>query len=150
MEKPTGVRIAMSAIVLAFVAAQLVPVRRTNPAVTFDIPAPDDVKAVLRRSCYDCHSNETLWPWYAYVAPASWLVAHDVHEARKELNFSTWREYRVDKRARHLEDLLEEIDEDEMPPRIYRLVHPGRSLSDAEKALLRAWVVSGRDGGDAP
>jgi hypothetical protein len=126
------------AVLLA--ALQLVPVERSNPPVDFELPSPPPVRAVLQRSCYDCHSHETDWPWYARVAPVSWKVAYDVAQARSELNFSTWRAYRPDKRARLLEDVLEEVDEGHMPPRLYRLLHPGARLSDAERAALRRWV----------
>ena len=76
--------------VVLFVAIQLVPVDRSNPPVEADLEAPEAVTAVLRTACYDCHSNETHWPWYSYVAPVSWLVAHDVEEARSEFSFSRW------------------------------------------------------------
>src|SRR5438874_1058331 len=90
-----------SAIALGtvLVAIQLVPVERTNPSATKPIEAPAEVTAVLRRSCYDCHSNETRWPWYAYVAPVSWLVADDVKDGRAKLNFSSWGDYPLAKRA---------------------------------------------------
>ncbi len=73
-------------------AIQLVPVNRSNPTVEADLEAPEAVTAVLRTACYDCHSNETHWPWYSYVAPVSWLVAHDVEEARSEFSFSHWEQ----------------------------------------------------------
>src|SRR5512137_3175038 len=75
-------------VVLA--ALQLVPVTRTNPPVTAAVPAPPEVAAILRRACFDCHSHETVWPLQAYLAPFSWLVAHDVKEGREELDFSAW------------------------------------------------------------
>jgi heme-binding protein len=65
-------------ILLALIVMQFVPVERTNPPVEQEVPAPANVRAMLRRACYDCHSNETRWPWYSHVAPVSWLVAHDV------------------------------------------------------------------------
>ena len=70
------------------VALQLVPIDRDNPPVDFDMPAPSAVKSILKRSCYDCHSHETRWPWYGYVAPVPWLLAYNVAEARSELNLS--------------------------------------------------------------
>ena len=94
-------------------------------------------------SCYDCHSHETRWPWYAFVAPVSWMVAHDVTDAREELNFSTWRAYRPDQRERLREKMLEEVEEGEMPPRLYRLLHPDAELDATELELLRAWAADG-------
>jgi len=76
--------------VIPFLGVQLVPVDRTNPPVESAVAAPAEVRSILRRSCFNCHSYETEWPWYGYVAPLSWLVAHHVHEAREEMNFSTW------------------------------------------------------------
>jgi len=142
-------RLLGGAVVLA--ALQLVPVDRDNPPVSSDLSAPAAVGEILRGSCYDCHSHETRWPWYAWVAPVSWKVAYDVGEARSELNFSTWRSYRPDKRRRLLEDVLEEVDEDEMPPLSYRLLHPAAPLSAEERGTLRAWILDGAErSGRAP
>ena len=80
------------------------PVDRENPPVTGDIGAPSEVDAILRTSCYDCHSNETVWPWYSYLAPASWLVAEDVEHGREHLNFSEWTSYESGKRIHKLEE----------------------------------------------
>ncbi|MEJ2720875.1 MAG: heme-binding domain-containing protein, partial [bacterium] len=78
-------------IVLAVlvVAIQFVPIDRSNPPIGENINAPAAVTRILRESCYDCHSNETRWPWYAYVAPVSWMLSLHVHEGRDHLNFST-------------------------------------------------------------
>jgi hypothetical protein len=126
-----------------FAAIQLVPVERGNPPVAFDLPSPPPVRAILERSCYDCHSHETDWPWYAYVAPVSWKVGHDVAEARSELNFSTWRAYRPEKRERLLEDVIEEVDDEHMPPWYYMLLHPEARLSADERETLRGWIRDG-------
>jgi len=127
-------------LVIVFVAAQVIPVPRTNPPATTELAAPIDVDGLLQRACYDCHSNETRWPWYAWVAPASWLVAWDVHEAREHLNFSTWGDY-TPKRLRHeLDELVEMVEEDEMPLWYYRPLHPDARLTDAERARLVSWA----------
>jgi hypothetical protein len=129
-------RIAVAAgVVLA--AIQLVPVSRTNPPVTAPVPAPPEVQALLKRACYDCHSHETVWPLQAYLAPVSWLVAHDVSEAREELNFSAWD--RVDQR-RIAKKLPKEVGEGEMPPWFYVVAHPTARLSDAERKTLSDWA----------
>jgi hypothetical protein len=125
-----------------FVAAQFVPVERSNPAIESHIPAPESVKAVLERSCYDCHSHETRWPWYGYVAPASFLVAYDVREARDEMNFSTWNRYRSDERAEMLSDVPNAINDGQMPPWYYLVMHPGARLSDADRELIGAWTTA--------
>jgi hypothetical protein len=126
---------------LALGVAQLIPVERTNPPVREEVPAGEAVRAVLRRSCYDCHSNESRWPWYAHVAPVSWLVVHDVNEAREHMNFSTWDAYDAKERRKHLEEIWEEVEEGEMPLWFYVPLHPEARLGDEEKSLLRSWAV---------
>lgn len=122
---------------------QLVPVDRSNPEVELEVPAGPAAREVLERACYDCHSNETVWPWYAWVAPVSWLVAHDVHEAREYLNFSTWNAYDDEERAELLHEAWEEVEEGEMPLWFYVPLHPEAELDDADKEVLRAWSEGG-------
>lgn len=121
------------------VAAQLVPVPRTNPPVESKMPAPPEVQAILDRSCADCHSHETRWPWYAHVAPVSWLVARDVHEGRKHLNFSTFDSYSAKRQRNKTKELWEEVDKGEMPTWIYLVIHRDAVLSDADKQTLRRY-----------
>lgn len=128
--------------VVVFVAIQFVPVDRSNPPVTAEVPAPPEARAVLRRACYDCHSNETVWPWYSRVAPVSWLLAHDVHEGRDELNFSTWDRYAANEQVKKLKKSWEETSEGEMPPWFYLPVHRDAVLSAEDKAVLRRWALS--------
>ena len=87
------------AFLVLFLAIQFVPVERTNPPVISDFRGPEEVKKILVRSCYDCHSNETKWPWYAKLAPGSWILAHDVSEGRFALNFSEWDDYEADEQV---------------------------------------------------
>ena len=124
----------------AFVLAQVVPVGRTNPPVESEVPAPANVREILKRSCYDCHSNETVWPKYAYVAPASWLVAFDVRRGRNHMNFSTWNRYSPTEQAKHLEEVWEQVSEGEMPLSTYLPLHPEARLTDPDKAALKAWT----------
>lgn len=130
-------------LAVAIVAIQLVPVDRTSPPVAADLAAPANVRAVLKRACYDCHSNETTWPWYSRVAPLSWLVARDVREGRKELNFSDWGSYAGKRQARKLKEVREQVADGEMPPWFYVAVHREAALSPEDKALLREWSLSG-------
>jgi len=131
--------VAVVAVVVLFLAIQVVPVDRTNPPVVADFDGPPDVARVLRTSCYDCHSNETDWPWYSRVAPASWLVAHDVEEARGHLNFSSWGAYDEKRRVKLAEEIWEEVEEGEMPLKVFLIAHPDARLSEAAKATLRDW-----------
>jgi hypothetical protein len=134
-------RIVLGAGVL-LLAIQLIPVERKNPPVESDVDAPPSVKALLRRACYDCHSHETVWPLQAYVAPASWLVAHDVKEGREELDFSRWKGLDAKALAKIAKKLPEEVRGGDMPPLTYRLAHPSARLTAAEKALLADWARS--------
>ena len=88
-------------MVVVLVGIQFIPVNRSNPPVEEEIPVLPEVKAILKRACYDCHSNETVWPGYSRVAPVSWLLAWDVGEGREELNFSTWNRYNQKKRGQN-------------------------------------------------
>src|SRR5689334_23582497 len=81
------------AAVIGLLLAQLIPVDRRNPPVQAEVQASAEARVLLRRACYDCHSNETVWPWYARVAPVSWVVVHDVRRGRDVVNFSTWTLY---------------------------------------------------------
>jgi cytochrome c551/c552 len=134
-----GVKVGVAAVGV-LVVLSLVPLDRTNPPVTGDIQAPTEVKAILQRSCYDCHSNETRWPWYAYVAPINFLVKRDVSQGRKHLNFSEWGSYQPERKAKKQRECGEEVAEGEMPPAIYLPMHPEAKLSDADRQVLTAWA----------
>lgn len=128
-------------VIVAFVAIQFVPVDRRNPAVAAEVPAPAEVRAVLRRACYDCHSNETEWPWYSKIAPVSWLVSYDVKKGREELNFSTWNQYTGQQQIKKLRESWEEVEEGEMPLWFYLPVHRDAVLSAKDRADLRQWAL---------
>ena len=121
-------------LLAAFVAIQLVPYGRdhTNPPVAgepaWDVP---ETRALAKQACFDCHSNETEWPAYARIAPASWLVQHDVDEGRAVLNFSEWTRPQLEAKK-----AAEEVLEGEMPPRMYRLMHSHARLSAADRERL--------------
>ena len=120
---------------------QLIPVERTNPAVVYDFDGPPDVKAILKRSCYDCHSNETQWPWYSRVAPASWLVTHHVDDGRKHLNFSEWEAWKAMSWIRS--EIVEETAEGEMPPKSYLRLHSDAKVTAEELTVLKDWAEAG-------
>ena len=114
---------------------QIIPVwaLRTNPPVVSEPnwPSPE-TKALAQRACYDCHSNETVWPWYSYVAPLSWLVIIDTVRGRREMNFSDWANAAPD----DPDEMEEVIEEGEMPPANYLLLHPAAQLTSAERQQL--------------
>jgi cytochrome c551/c552 len=123
------------------VAIQLVQGPQTNPPVESDVAGPDAVRVTLRRACYDCHSNETVWPWYAKVAPVAWVLAYDVTEGRKVLNFSAWGRLSDKERNELLAESWTEIEEGEMPPWYYVLMHPDAKLSQQDRDALRDWTA---------
>jgi Haem-binding domain len=124
---------------VAFIAIQLVPVNRTNPAVQGGFHGSAELVSVLRRACYDCHSNETVWPWYSRVAPVSWVIVHDVNEGRAALNFSTWNQLSPEKQAEAMKESWEEVAEGKMPTWYYVALHPEARLSTSDQSVLRAW-----------
>lgn len=133
-------------VVAVLGAMQLVPVDRANPPEDGPLQVPAPVAQILERSCDDCHSNRTQWPWYGYVAPASWLLKKDINEGREHLNFSTWRRYDAKKQAKLLKETWKEVEEGEMPLDIYLIMHRDAVLSDADKTVLREWTESARAG----
>ncbi len=130
-------------LVVFAVLSQLIPLSRSNPPVTFRIEVPQEVQAILSRSCFDCHSNETAWPWYSWVAPVSWLVVFDVHDGRRHLNFSTWGEYPKEKQEKLRKEIWKTVDEGDMPPFQYLPAHPNARLSEKDKTVVNAWTTAG-------
>ena len=118
----------------------------SDPAhsVEHAVTVPADVDAILKRSCYDCHSSKTRWPWYANVAPSSWLLARDVNGARKELSFSEFATYTPRKQYRKLEEACDQVKEGDMPLWFYLPLHPAAKLSAADKQTLCAWMQQAR------
>ena len=117
-----------------FLLIQLVPYGRNhnNPPVTQEVQWTSvEAKQIAQRACYDCHSNETTWPWYTNIAPFSWLVQRDVDEGRQQLNFSEWGRGRQEMR-----EIREVILEGGMPPAQYLVTHPQAALSASERQIL--------------
>jgi hypothetical protein len=119
---------------------KLVPVDRSNPPVETEVPASENVRSILKRACYDCHSNESVWPWYSGVAPVSWVVAVDVNAGREELNFSTWNRLSTQQQARKLQESSGKVTDGKMPPWFYVAVHRDAALSAEEITALRDWA----------
>ena len=128
------------ALAIIVVGIQFIPVDRSNPPVTGKIDAPSNVLSILKASCFDCHSNETEWPWYSYVAPVSFLVSADVEDGRKRVNFSEWDKYDDEKRAKKLDAIIEEVEEGEMPLSKYTLMHPDAKMDQAKIKVLKDWI----------
>jgi len=99
-----------------------------------------EAEAVIERSCRDCHSNETVWPWYSQVAPVSWLLTSDVNEGRHNLNFSEWGTYSQRKVANRLKGICDQVQRGDMPLWFYLPLHPSAKLTDADKKTLCDWT----------
>lgn len=127
-------------LLVIFVGIQFIPVDRANPPVSGEINAPSNITAILRTSCYDCHSNETNYPWYAYVAPVSFLVSKDVNDGRRQLNFSEWDKYSKENREKILKEILKEVKAGTMPLAVYTLVHPNAKMDPLKINTLDDWV----------
>lgn len=128
-------------VTILLVAIQVVPYgrRHTNPPARIE-PRWDsaETRALAVRACFDCHSNETVWPWYSQVAPASWLSQRDVDEGRQKLNFSEW-----DRPQKEAHESAKSVRKGEMPPWFYRAIHPDARLTAAEtQALIRGFEAT--------
>jgi hypothetical protein len=125
-------KIAGIAIVVLLILLQFIPVSHANPPVTREIQWDSpQTQELAQRACFDCHSNETVWPWYAYVAPVSWRIANHVNEGRRRLNFSEW-----DRPNENEERIVEDMSSGRMPLWDYLLLHPEAKLTPTEQQAL--------------
>ena len=133
--------VAVAAITLLLLA-QLIRPARDNPSSGSAIKAPEAIASTLHRACYDCHSNETKWPWYSAIAPVSWVVSAHVHQGRGKLNFSEWGDFASDPGtlAQKLKEIANLVDNRKMPPRYYELMHRESRLSEARRQELITWA----------
>lgn len=132
-------------IVAALIVIQFFGIDKTNPPVAQGatvesaVTVPPDVTMILSRSCGDCHSNNTFYPWYADIQPAAWFLKSHIDEGRRELNFSEFNTYSTKKKKRKLEEICEQIESGNMPLPSYLWVHRDAALSDSEKKSLCDW-----------
>ncbi|MDH5476525.1 MAG: heme-binding domain-containing protein [Cyclobacteriaceae bacterium] len=136
------------AIALVLVVIQFFGIDKENPSfeakndfITVTNP-PELVKNILKNSCYDCHSNETEYPWYTNVAPVSWWIKHHINEGRDELNFSEWATFELKRKKHKLDEMVEMVEEGEMPLDSYTWAHSEATLSDEQKTALIDWTKS--------
>lgn len=130
---------ALIFIVFLFVI-QVIRIDRSNPFVHSDPEVDPAVKSILRKACYDCHSNRTAWPWYSGLAPVSWLVGKDVREGRRHLNFSEWNTLDERTRSHKMQEIAEEVESGRMPPWYYSRMHGDSRLKPSEKDQITAWA----------
>ena len=108
-------------------------------------PIPDSVKNILQTSCYDCHSNNTKYPWYAGIQPGAWWLNDHIEEGKKELNFNEFASFKIRRQYKKLEEIIKEVEEDEMPLSSYILIHTDAKLSSEHKKTLTNWAKNMRD-----
>ncbi len=137
-------------VLAVFVVIQFFRPSRTNPPIdesrTIEAYAPmtPAARAVFERACADCHSHRTRWPWYSNVAPASWMLAEHVTDARRHFDVSDWARYNQERAADKLDEICEEVTKGEMPLLSYRLIHLNAWLSEDDVKALCDWSRSAR------
>jgi len=146
---PRPIRWALIVFVVVFAGMQAVQPDRTNPPVnaahSLLSKATPEVRAVLERSCRDCHTNETQWPLYSYVAPMSWVTASHVHAGRDRLNMSEWTSYDEDEQDKFLGGICSLPKKGRMPLPSYLIIHRSAKLAPSDVAILCAWSDKMRD-----
>jgi len=141
-------KLTLLIILLVLVAIQFIPADKPEVSLTnendliYNNQLPENVAALLKESCYDCHSNETIYPWYSYVAPVSWLVVRDIELGREELNFSQWESQSKIDKAKNLDKIIDEVIDENMPMPIYTIMHSNAKLSKENRQVLAEWAES--------
>jgi Haem-binding domain len=139
-------KIIAIALFIGFVAIQFIRPEKTNPPVNqpetiqATMQIPENVQSILKRSCNDCHSHETVYPFYSNIAPISWQVIDHINEGRRKLNFSIWNTYDEKKKKRKLEGICEEMQSGEMPMSQYTLIHRDAIVSADDIKSICDWT----------
>ena len=142
----TALKIIVIVLVAAFVVIQFFRPDFTNPPVNqaetleASTQVPENVEAILTRSCKDCHSNETRYPWYSNIQPSAWFLAHHIEEGRREMNLSLWNTFETRRKRRKLDEICEQIESREMPLPSYLWIHRSAKLSDEEIKTVCEWT----------
>lgn len=140
-------KVVAASLLLLLVGVQFVRPERVNPTAVAGrsleehARVPPEVAGVLERSCMDCHSNRTDWPWYSNVSPVSWFVVEHVNDGRRHLNFSRWGEYSRRDATEHLHGICSEAKSGAMPLDSYTLVHRGARLAPSDVKALCDWAA---------
>lgn len=133
-------------LLVVLVLIQFIKIDKSTPVINpseefISLLKPSaEVASVLKTSCYDCHSYETQYPWYATIAPVSFYLSNHIKDGRRHLNFSTWGQYSEKKQNHKLEECIEMIEKDEMPMSSYTLIHKNATLTDVQKGQLVDWI----------
>ncbi len=133
-------------LLIVFIAIQFIPVElnqsesfsKENFIVSTD--APDNIASILKKSCYDCHSNHTKYPWYDKIAPISWWVSGHINHAKEELNFEEWATYSLKRKKHKLEEIVKKTEEGHMPLKSYLWMHGDAKLSENQISELKMFI----------
>jgi hypothetical protein len=142
-------RLVISCAALGFASVLVHPFgaeknRKSDNPILGGVAIDSKVLPIIGRSCQDCHSERTAWPWYSYVPPMSWLMEHDVHRGRDRMNLSRWESYSVRQKARILAEMSAVVRNRVMPLPKYLLLHPGAKLSDSDIEQINRWALKER------
>lgn len=138
-------KIVLICVVVGLIVIQFFRIDKTNAAIVQSdtleaaVTVPDDVQVILTRSCYDCHSNKTVYPWYTSFQPIGWFLQNHINDGKRELNFSQFNTYSGKKKIKRLEDVCEQVEKKEMPLPSYLWIHRDAALSDSEIKALCDW-----------
>ncbi|EKR63849.1 heme-binding domain protein [Leptospira weilii str. 2006001853] len=127
-------------LITAILFLQFLPIRPPEGTNRNEIQTSDEVKKILRKSCYDCHSDLTEWPWYSKIFPVNVYLYNHVKEGKVELNFSEWNSLSKKEKSTKGDSILETLEEKEMPPGNYILLHPSAKVTREELQVLKNWV----------
>jgi hypothetical protein len=132
-------------VLLALIVIQFFrPVKNQSPVtqddIIFNIDIPAGVKRTIVNACYDCHSNQTRYPWYSRIAPVSWMMASHVKEGKENLNFSDWKKYSKREQISKLNDICEMVEKGEMPLKSYTFMHSEAIILEYQQKDLCTWT----------
>ena len=132
---------ALFIFLIIFIVMQFIRPDRTNIAVekSMEIQTPVEVTQIFQSACYDCHSNETRWPWYSEISPFAWVISNHVTQGRKALNFSIWENYSEEEKKEHLKDIYRTVYAS-MPLQSYLWIHDDAILTKEQRTLIRDWT----------
>ena len=136
----TAALVVMGIVAVASVAGNVRPAVKQGAPLLAGVQIPPVVRSAIERACLDCHSEATRYPWYAYVAPVSWLIDSDVKSGRERLNLSIWSEYSIARRERCLSEIANQVQDGGMPLAIYVWMHPSARLSKADIRAIFEWT----------
>jgi len=142
-----AIKIVLIVLVIVFAAIQFVRPDRTAPQIVeaetlqSGVQVPGDISLILTRSCNDCHTNLTRYPWYSNVSPFSWYLANHIRDGRRHLNFSIWNTYSDKRKSQKLEEICEQLQSGEMPLSSYLWIHRDAVLSESDSKALCDWAT---------